>query len=264
MNTHVKEMMKALDDDDVSCPVCLLQLTPPVMMCSNGHNTCSECKTDNHCQQCPLCEAPFVETPNPVLDKMLSLLSKPCACPYISEGCPSFVSDGHQSQFCVFRTITCPKTTFCKWQGKVKDWVGHVVDHHFHGGVVLVNEPLKFDTNLFRLYFRSGCLLVVDESYYFFYLTDRNHSDPFFCDEYTLTVKHVPTKKLNDQHIFRIVFQVKSGNKRGATSNSFIVKPSAALDNDDGNDDSLSVSFHQLMFLDYPGDAVIITAMPIF
>lgn len=264
MNTHVKEIMKALDVEDFICPACLLQLTPPVMMCGNGHNTYSECKTFNYAQQCPICEAPYVETPNRVFDKMLSLLSKSPACPYIGQGCPSLVSDGHESQFCTFRTIPCPKTTFCKWEGKVKDWVGHVVDQHFNGGLVLVNEPLEFDTNSFRLYFRSGCLLMVDESYYFFYLTDRNQGDPLFCDEYNLTVKHVPTKNRNDQHFFRIVFRVKNGNKKGATSNSFVLKPFAAFDNDHGNCDGLSVSFRQLMFLNYPGDSVIITAIPIF
>lgn len=154
--------------------------------------------------------------------------------------------------------------TFCKWEGKVKDWVGHVADQHFNGGLVLVNEPLEFDTNSFRLYFRSGCLLMVDESYYFFYLTDRNQGDPLFCDEYNLTVKHVPTENRNEQHFFRIAFRVKSGNNKGATSKSFVLKPFAAFDSYQGNYDSLSVSFRQLMFLNYPGDAVIITAIPIF
>lgn len=57
LTSQCKEMMAALKDD-LSCPVCLEQLTSPVVQCNNGHNTCSKCIKLN-CRECPLCRARF-------------------------------------------------------------------------------------------------------------------------------------------------------------------------------------------------------------
>lgn len=112
--------MTALEDD-LSCPVCLERLTPPLVQCSNGHSTYSKCIK---IEKCPICRAPFHTTPNRVLDRILHLLPQPCL--YAGVGCPDIDFDSHQD-FCVFRPIKCPLgiTGSCPWSGTVKEWSDH-------------------------------------------------------------------------------------------------------------------------------------------
>lgn len=241
-------------NNDLKCPVCLNKLTPPVVMCRSGHNTCSQCKSGLH--QCSLCREPFLQATNRVLDNILNEFSKTKPCFYLAVGCPSLISFSHHSQICSFRSIQCPDMTQnCAWNGKVKDWISHVEDMHFNMGILLNDEPMKLPKASFLHMFAEGCVLRVKECYYFFQLIKKkclgNNST------YNLTVNYIPVVFSGYKYLFRVVIQ----DLTGQISDSVILKPSMILTNQDKFEDGMGATFLLRNIQDEITKEVLITAL---
>lgn len=244
LTSQCKEMMAALKDD-LSCPVCLEQLTPPVVQCNNGHNTCFKCIKIN-CRECSLCRAPFLTTPNRVLERILHLLPQPCL--YAGAGCPDRVSDSHQAHFCVFRPIKCPIgyilfpdgetgpctknlvpcTANCTWSGTVKDWLDHA-----DRKVPTFFVEVGLDKQCHYIPFSPSKVIIrkirVEDNHFILYVS-------FKSGILSLTVEHVLTDKPTKDYLFHIFFR-EEGPGKNVIHN--ILKPSVYKDNQDEYEDCM-------------------------
>lgn len=239
-------MMAALEDD-LSCPVCLEQLTPPVVQCYNGHNTCSKCIKIN-CRECSLCRAPFLTTPNRVLERILHLLPQPCS--YAGAGCPDNVSDSHQAHFCVFRPIKCPIgeirfpvgetgpctknlvpcTATCTWSGTVKDWLDHE-----HRNVPTFFLEVGLEQCHCISYSPSSVTIRkirVEDNHFILSISNKSGI-------VSLIVKHVLTDKPTKDYHFHIFFEEEEQEENVIHS---ILKPSVYKDNQDELEDCMRMN----------------------
>lgn len=238
---YIKEML----GEDLLCPVCLDHLSPPVVQCRSGHNTCLSCKKDF--QKCPLCRDPFVETTNRMLNRILNLLSSSSPCLYASKGCNSMFSEDHKTQFCPYRSVKCPQ---CPWKNLARNWLMHVDDKHFNRGVLLVDTPLKLSAESCIRFFNSGSVYRVGDRRYFFCLRSTSAEGRMLLD-----VVYVPLKEQPEQNLFQIEFKDQIND---ITVDSFLVKPGAiALKNENG------MSFFSDMVVDRPTYSVLITAIKV-
>lgn len=233
--------------EDLKCPVCLVLLSPPVVQCRSGHNTCLSCK--KYLQTCPVCREPFVETTNRMLNRILNLLSSSSPCLYANKGCNSMFSEGHKTQFCPYRSVKCPE---CPWRDLARNWLKHLDDKHFNRGVLLVDTPLKLSAESFIRFSRIGSVYRVGDRRYFFFLRcPRPTSEGMML----LDIVYVPLKEQPEQILFQIEFKDETNDK---TVDSFIVKPGAiALKNENG------MSFFTDMVADRPTYIVLITAIKV-
>lgn len=89
------------------CPVCFERITPPVLVCVNGHAVCHSCR--KHLQTCPTCKASFSLNKNTMLDQILE--ESTFACKYSEKGCWVEMKfrelEEHEQKYCRFRTIIC-------------------------------------------------------------------------------------------------------------------------------------------------------------
>ena len=94
---------------------------PPIELCNNGQNICSECKRRHH--HCPICGANITIIRIVILDSIARRQKYPCA--KRDNGCPDLLSieliAEHQA-VCKHGPIICPlsKTFFtCSWKGVI-------------------------------------------------------------------------------------------------------------------------------------------------
>jgi len=115
------ELSHALDEDllkEIECPVCLQYMVPPIKLCKNGHNICSNCRANVQC--CPTCRGEFSGIRNVALENIARRLNYPCV--NRQNGClGSFSIQNiaiHQA-VCEYGKIKCPFHIYwrCPWVG---------------------------------------------------------------------------------------------------------------------------------------------------
>jgi hypothetical protein len=117
---------------ELVCPECMECMVPPLELCNNGQNICSECKRRHH--HCPICGANITIIRIVILDSIARRQKYPCA--KRDNGCPDLLSieliAEHQA-VCTHRPILCPlsKTIFkCSWKGVISDLEQHAKATH--------------------------------------------------------------------------------------------------------------------------------------
>jgi len=103
---------------DLECPVCMQYMVPPIKMCRNGHNICSNYREGVQC--CPTCRAEFLGTRNVALENIAKRHKYPCA--NRKSGCLDLFSIEHITKHhnvCVYGEIKCPLHLYetCSWNG---------------------------------------------------------------------------------------------------------------------------------------------------
>ena len=137
--------------DHLQCPVCLDYMTPPIILCENGHKICNIC--DPKVNSCPTCRGRFSLTRNLALEDLTRHVMYPCK--YRSYGCKeTFNYDkiaGHQAS-CLYTPQVCPVAKLaigtCSWTGNYKDIKAHLKENHFEGCCEYVEGDVKFIYNL--------------------------------------------------------------------------------------------------------------------
>ena len=130
----MEDLSRALGDallKELECPVCMQYMVPPIKLCTNGHNICSNCRKS--VQRCPVCRSKFSKIRNVVLENIVKSQKYPCA--NRQNGCLEFFSIEHIAKHhagCVYGKIKCPlhllKT--CSWNGLKNDLKGHAKAAH--------------------------------------------------------------------------------------------------------------------------------------
>jgi len=128
------DLSRALDEDllsELECPVCMQYMVPPIRLCTNGHNICSECRERVQC--CPTCRTEFLRTRNVALENIVRRKKYPCA--NRQSGCLELFSIEHIGKHhagCVYGKIKCPLLLIkdCSWKGLKNDLKEHVKAKH--------------------------------------------------------------------------------------------------------------------------------------
>ena len=92
----------------LTCGLCGMFCGPTMVQCRKGHVICRKCKTDRKLTSCHVCKQTFVDAPNVVLEKMISLIALPCR--FRVSGCPEFIfaeAKLEHETFCPYRPIAC-------------------------------------------------------------------------------------------------------------------------------------------------------------
>ena len=127
-------MSRAIGEDllkEMVCPVCKKYMVPPIKLCTNGHNVCSNCEGIVTC--CPTCRAEFSETRSVALDNIARRLKYPCV--NRQRGCLELLSIEHIAKHqavCVYGKIKCPfhLLKVCSWNGFKNDLKEHAKRAH--------------------------------------------------------------------------------------------------------------------------------------
>jgi E3 ubiquitin-protein ligase SIAH1 len=128
------KLSSALDEvhlGDLECPVCMQYMVPPIQLCTNGHNICSNCR--ERVQSCPTCRAEILETRNLVLENIVRRQKYPCE--NRQSGCLDLFSIEHIAKHhavCVYGKIKCPLHLLgkCSWNGLKNDLKEHAKESH--------------------------------------------------------------------------------------------------------------------------------------
>ena len=128
------DIPRAVDEillSDLECPVCMQYMTPPIKLCTNGHNICSGCK--GRVERCPTCRAEFSGVRCLALENIVRSQKYPCA--NRQGGCLELFSIEHIAKHhavCVYGKIKCPflLNWNCSWKGFKSDLKEHAKASH--------------------------------------------------------------------------------------------------------------------------------------
>jgi len=143
-------LLRALDKDllkDLECPVCLEYMVPPIKLCTNGHNICTNCRWRVPC--CPTCRAAFSEIRSVALENIARRQKYPCA--NRRRGCLDLFTIEHINEHnavCVYGRIECPFKLYrsCPWNGFKSDLKEHAKATH----PGLFSEKSTFPSQMFE------------------------------------------------------------------------------------------------------------------
>ncbi|EFA03438.1 hypothetical protein TcasGA2_TC013428 [Tribolium castaneum] len=119
--------------NDLDCPICCGDFTPPVFLCLNGHSVCHNCKDKiNH--SCPFCRSFVTDRRNAALENLTNLPLYTCkfdSCDFSG----GFADVFRHQLFCIYRDNNvdfCPflETTQCIQAGSRKYIVSHMIFDH--------------------------------------------------------------------------------------------------------------------------------------
>jgi len=121
----VKELLNRVEKI-AQCPVCLEIVSPPVLLCVNGHLTCGQCR--NGARNCHICRRPYSDVSARAIEQLLSTMPKPCP----QEECEAISITEDHHKYCMFRPIMCRlgQDLECDWSGTVKQWLDHANQRH--------------------------------------------------------------------------------------------------------------------------------------
>lgn len=112
----------------LECPVCFEYMTPPIIMCENGHNICDPCKAKCH-SVCPTCRRALLQTRNIALEQLAQTTAYPCR--HADSGCPLVGPAAHvrlHEPVCVHQVFLCPLR--CSWRGRRDQLRSHCLGSH--------------------------------------------------------------------------------------------------------------------------------------
>jgi E3 ubiquitin-protein ligase SIAH1 len=118
---------------NLECPVCMEYMTPPIILCHNGHNICNTCRPK--LENCPKCRQPFLEARNYALEDLCYKVKYPCK--FQEEGCQETFSGKHITEHqavCHHGIHACllgrvPEIK-CNWKGSFAEFVTHFESQH--------------------------------------------------------------------------------------------------------------------------------------
>ena len=123
-----KSLLKNLE-----CPVCMEYMTPPIILCHNGHNVCNTCRPE--LANCPKCRQPFLQARNYALEDLCYKVKYPCK--FQDEGCEEMFSGKYIKEHqtvCHHGTHPCllnrvPEIE-CDWRGSFTEFIKHIESQH--------------------------------------------------------------------------------------------------------------------------------------
>ena len=92
----------------LSCGICEKYCGNNLVQCRKGHVLCKGCKAEGKITSCKTCKQTFVDAPNLVLEKLISMIAFPCR--FRPSGCSEFVFSNAKLEhetFCPCRPISC-------------------------------------------------------------------------------------------------------------------------------------------------------------
>ena len=92
----------------LSCGICEKYCGSNLVQCRKGHVLCKGCKAEGKITSCKTCKQTFVDAPNLVLEKLISMIAFPCR--FRPSGCEEFVFSNAKLEhetFCPCRPISC-------------------------------------------------------------------------------------------------------------------------------------------------------------
>ena len=92
----------------LSCGICEKYCGNNLVQCRKGHVICKGCKAEGKITSCKICKQTFVDAPNLVLEKLISMIALPCK--FRPSGCAEFVFSNAKLEhetFCPCRPISC-------------------------------------------------------------------------------------------------------------------------------------------------------------
>ncbi|XP_077290868.1 E3 ubiquitin-protein ligase siah-1-like isoform X2 [Arctopsyche grandis] len=133
MNKSLKDLL--LSDHyasltgELQC-ACKAYLQPPILLCTQGHGSCSKCR--RRYQRCSTCKEEFTETRSVALEALADKLQFPCP----HKGCKARVQlsmlNEHEAS-CLFRPTPCFMNKVyggCNWKGIASEWLNHCIEKH--------------------------------------------------------------------------------------------------------------------------------------
>jgi hypothetical protein len=184
-------------------------MVPPILLCTNGHNTCSKCKES--VKNCPTCTASFSEGRNVALENIARRQKYPCA--NRQNGCLELFSIEHIAKHqavCVYGKIKCPLHSFknCTWNGLKNDVKEHVKAAHPSA----FSENSKFpDPHLSR----SWLVLSYFGELFTYYKVERD-------GRYYAAVQLIGTS--SEASKYKCEFTLRAANGVELISNTFFVR----------------------------------------
>lgn len=121
----------------LSCSSCKTRVTAPVIICTSGHPICRKCKNVLKLNSCSLCQCPFAESTNPVINKILESSTHNCKFSY--RGCKAHMPYDqivkHEKYQCKHRDMTCileyDSLVRCDEAIEVAKYLDHINDDHW-------------------------------------------------------------------------------------------------------------------------------------
>jgi E3 ubiquitin-protein ligase SIAH1 len=208
MKTAKRDLRQGIMSE-LECPVCMEYMLPPIELCENGHNICSNCKPK--IRECPTCNKPLLNVRNFTLENLTRKVEYPCT--YRKFGCKEthsvdFIID-HQST-CVYAPFTCPffKDRKCSWANILKNLKKHLQECHSEdvkeqdGDTYLIINPDSYEL--------KGCKVMLAYNEIFFIYIRRR------VNRYYVVVTYVGKPENACQYGYRISFK-RSGSVESIT-----------------------------------------------
>jgi E3 ubiquitin-protein ligase SIAH1 len=187
---------------ELECPVCLEYMLPPIELCKNGHNICSNCRVN--LQECPTCTQPFVNIRNLALENLTKRVKYPCTNRKF--GCkethPVDLIKGHED-VCRYAAYTCPfvKEKQCPWADVRSNLKQHLLECHGEDVTTQFGETsLIINTDSVEL---QGCKVVFAHNEIFYVHILRR------VDNYYIVVMYVGTPENASKYGYSICFKKK-------------------------------------------------------
>jgi E3 ubiquitin-protein ligase SIAH1 len=185
---------------ELECPVCMEYMLPPIELCKNGHNICSNCRLK--LQECPTCRNRFVNIRNLALENLTKRVKYPCTNRKFGckeEHSVDFIKT-HQ-ELCPYTPYVCPfiKDKKCAWADLQSKMKRHLLECHCEDVREQAEETcVVINTDSVEL---RGCKVIFayNEIFYVDILRKTN--------SYCIAVRCVGTPENSSKYGYRISFK---------------------------------------------------------
>lgn len=92
----------------LTCSQCQKFCGNSIVQCRKGHVICKACKVETKITSCKICKQTFVDAPNVVLEKLISMIALPCR--FRATGCAQFIFPDKKIEhetLCPYRVMSC-------------------------------------------------------------------------------------------------------------------------------------------------------------
>ena len=184
---------------ELECPVCAEYMLPPIELCKNGHNICSNCR--RKLKKCPTCRQEFVSIRNLALENLTKGIKY--LCTNRKFGC----KEKHTVDFIRTHQDVCPYAPYmcpfinekkCAWTDVLSNMKRHLLECHSEEARVQGEETnLIINTDSMEI---KGCKVVFayNEIFYVHILRRMNN--------YYIAVRYVGTSENASKYGYRISF----------------------------------------------------------
>jgi len=114
----------------LTCSQCQKFCGNSIVQCRKGHVICKTCKAEAKITSCKICKQTFVDAPNVVLEKLISMIALPCR--FRATGCAQFIFPDKKIEhetLCPYRVMSCQYSV----QGCIEEMIYKEISaHHRH------------------------------------------------------------------------------------------------------------------------------------